>query len=150
MTIDTSRALAKLARVELYAREGWKPIAAEVAKEMIRERSAQGLDADGNTFPQWSEDQVYSPEQKKRREKAGLTTDTKTMSVRGDLLGALQLRTIGGVEKLAVAESPGEKLNRIMHGQMYHPAWRYHHKIVAVSREMMMRIRMAVAAAFPR
>ena len=147
MFVDTSNALGMLDRVEAYTLGGWIVPAAEVVKEHIGESVKIGQDVDGGTFPMWSDEQVYSPRQEARREKEGLTTDIKTMSVTNEMMGSLDLRTIGGIPQLGVAENASDKLNRIMHGQMFHPKWRYHHKILGVTLLMIEKVKAAVIAA---
>jgi hypothetical protein len=148
MTVDCSSALAVLDRTEVFCKCGWIEPAALAAEETIIEHSARGEDADGNTFTMWSEDEVYSPRQEGRRRKLNLSTHQKDIRVKGDLLGSLKLRRVGGIPQLAVADDAKDKLNRIAHGQMYHPKWRYHHKFLAVGREMILQVKAAIIAAF--
>lgn len=147
MQVDISAAEGLLERVALFAEKGWIPPASIAATETIHELSSEGLNADGTRFENWDEDQVYSPSQQRKRIIAKVGIDQKDIRIAGTLLDALKLRTIDGLPSLAVSDSDS-KLNRIAHGQMYHPKWRYHHKFLAVGNRMMKKIKVAISVAF--
>jgi hypothetical protein len=131
--------------LEAYVTEGWKVVAAEEAKNVILELTAEGKDADGNTL------HAYSDSHASVRQSLGLQVGRKDLRMgQLGLLPSLEPRRIGGKLKLAVADNAGDKLNKVAHGQMYHPAWSYHHKFLAVGDEMRKRVHQAVVGRYKR
>jgi len=146
MLVDTSSADAMLTRVTAYVTEGWKDVAAEEAKNVILDLTAQGLDADGNRFHDYSDGHASV------RARLGLPTDVKNLNMgilglhttAGGLLPSLKPRRRGTSVRLAVSDDPNSKLNKVAHGQMFHPKWSYHHNFLAVGERMLRKVEVAI------
>jgi hypothetical protein len=111
------------------------PIAAEVVNRNIQKRTAEGRDAEEQSFARWSMVQNYSPGQQKFRAGLGLPTSKKTISVTYATMGSLALRNPSGSAspKTGTQLATSSARMPIMVGQMEHPGWRYHHNVLAVN-----------------
>lgn len=147
MLIDISNADSMLLRVTEYVTEGWKEVAALEAEKTVKDLTAQGLDADGKKFSD------YTPRHAAVRASLGLQTGFKDLNMQGrsrrsgNLMASLKPRRIGGKLKLAVSADPNSRANKVAHGQMFHPKWsaEKHSKFLAVGETMMRRCTLAVA-----
>ena len=148
MTINTESAFETLDKTALFATVGWVIPASEAVKQTIVAETSIGRDSDGNKFEDWSDNNVYSPSQAKRRLRYGVTLSVKNLEVTGGLMEALKLREKDGKPSLSVAESSSDKLNRIAHGLMYHPKWRYHMKFLDAGKMAYEAVMLAIKGAF--
>jgi len=139
----------------IIAAEESIPIAAEVVKDNILERTAAGRNANNREFPKWRnynnkpskvQPFTYSPAQSKKRALAGLVTDIKTISFRGNTMLSLALRNPSG----SLAPKTGTQLTvsnanmQIMVGQMQHPKWSFHHNVLGVNDKDLKEINVAI------
>jgi hypothetical protein len=146
MGVDTSNADTMLTALDAYVAEGWKDVAAEEGQKVILELTAQGIDADGKRFSDYTDDHA------RVRQSLGLQTGIKDLNMRGlsrrsgNLLGSLKPRRDGSKVTLGVSNDPNSRANKVAHGQMFHPKWaaERHSKFLAVGERMMRRCELAV------
>lgn len=99
------------------------PTVAEEHLNAIKGLTDEGAASSGEIFHE------YGPSQKRKREKAGLPTDEKTLSFTGGMLASLELRG----DTLTV----GEGYQKIASGQMSGGGgkWPYQHHFLDASRD---------------
>lgn len=141
---DTKQLFAKLHKMERYASQKAIIHSAEILTRDIRSKTKAGKQADNTPFPSWYPTEfetdeieslgtsVYSPSQTRKRKREGVTTARKNLNVTGGMLASL------GLDGNWV--TVGEQYQRIAHGQMFHPRWRYHHEFLLAGSDTVQKI----------
>lgn len=109
----------------------------------IKSKTARHVDASNSRFPSWTPigkrkgPGPYSPEQERKRRKAGKQTANKDLAVSREMLNSLAVRN-GMV-------TVGPQHQKKAQGQMEHPKWRYHHRFLLVGDDTKAQIEKEIA-----
>jgi hypothetical protein len=130
----TAQYINRLIKIGEYVRYKSIYTAGDVTRKGILKRTAAGVDANLQRFPNWSDyndskkRSVYSPQQAARRKRAGKTTSKKNLKITNVLLASLHMSK----GEILTVEGMSE---RIAHGQMYHRKWKYHHLFLMANEQ---------------
>ena len=133
--INDSEVDAMIARIKKYVHANAKLDAAEVTIADIRRKTAAGVDADNHPFS------AYVSAYKKVRQKKNLQTSHKDLRVSGKTLDGIHFEL--GISAIV----PAEGTEKIVEGQMNHPAWAqdHHSKFFLVGSDTVTRIEETLA-----
>jgi hypothetical protein len=146
--VDATALFDALDEIESFVKGEWQVKAAEILNEEIKSDSESGVDADGVKFPDNRPGHPYSLSQEVKRLSKSKSIILKDLKITGGLLKSGTLVN-NGLEPTGT-DSKGTDYERIAHGQMKHPKWRYHHKFFAASDKAITKIAEAVQTLFSR